>query len=173
MNDIELVGFRSGSLTVLGRYENDAHGKSQWVCRCDCGGAHIVRGTYLKQARITHCPVCVTEARVVHIDAWYHVTMIDEFGGARVQGAAGFCVVTRDGTELLEPFWLERRHVARRPAPVLVETVRKMAAMAIIRTKPDNTSIAQWIKRNRDKITYHAFNEADEVRAEWARRGNA
>jgi hypothetical protein len=167
---LDLKGKRFGSLTALDRYENDENGRAQWVCVCDCGGAHIVRATYLREGRVTRCPECVRNDSGVLIEAWYHTTLTEAVSGGYGQGAAGFCVATRQGTVILEPFWLERQHIARRPAPVLVETVRKLAAKGDVKCALDNVNITRWLKRNAGKITYHVHNEGDAVWRAWHHR---
>lgn len=36
------TGERVGRLVVIERAENDKHGSSQWLCKCDCGGQVVV-----------------------------------------------------------------------------------------------------------------------------------
>lgn len=45
---VDLTGQTFGRLTVLRRIENDKHGKTRWLCRCECGdeavrSAHLMR----------------------------------------------------------------------------------------------------------------------------------
>lgn len=46
----KLTGKRFGKLTVIQRLENDKHGKTIWLCECDCGestksgGSDLIRG---------------------------------------------------------------------------------------------------------------------------------
>ncbi len=51
------IGQKFNRLTVIKRVENDKHGKSQWLCECECKDKNkvIVKGTYLKQERIKSC----------------------------------------------------------------------------------------------------------------------
>lgn len=164
---LDLKGKKFGDLTALERYENDAQGRAQWVCICDCGGGHIVRASYLREGRVSHCLKCATSPDAVQIEAWYHVTMIEAVGGGYGQGSAGFCVARRHGTTILEPLWVDKPHVARRASPVLVDTVRRLAAKNDIRCNTDNVNITRWIKRNAHRIDYHIHNEGDAVWAAW------
>jgi hypothetical protein len=50
MKAIDLIGQRFGRLTVLGRAENNKHGKAQWTCECDCGSLKRVCGRNLMGA---------------------------------------------------------------------------------------------------------------------------
>ena len=48
---LELTGQRFGRLTVIERQANNKHGKTMWICKCDCGnmctvcGGDLVSGT--------------------------------------------------------------------------------------------------------------------------------
>lgn len=42
-------------LKVLERVDNDKHGKSMWLCECDCGRNKIVRGQELVREETTSC----------------------------------------------------------------------------------------------------------------------
>lgn len=52
---VEIVGQRFGRLVVLRRVENDRHGKSQWVCRCDCGNETTTRANTLLKGETRSC----------------------------------------------------------------------------------------------------------------------
>lgn len=46
---INMTGKKCGRLTVLERAENDEHGTSMWLCRCDCENSVLVRGGDLRR----------------------------------------------------------------------------------------------------------------------------
>lgn len=50
-----LIGNRYGKLTVIDRAESAADGQRRWLCRCDCGGSHIVTTYNLTSGRTTNC----------------------------------------------------------------------------------------------------------------------
>ncbi len=58
-----MTGLTFGRLTVLGRVENWRQERAdgtvrqlaQWLCRCDCGNAHIARGDCLRDGRTSSC----------------------------------------------------------------------------------------------------------------------
>lgn len=52
------VGARFGSLTVVERAGNNAHGKALWLCRCDCGVTTRKLGRDLRNGKITRCREC-------------------------------------------------------------------------------------------------------------------
>lgn len=49
-----LTGCRFGRLTVLQRAEN-RHGRTCWLCRCDCGNTHVAAARDLKAGKVTSC----------------------------------------------------------------------------------------------------------------------
>lgn len=57
---LDLVGQKFCRLTVLERVENDKHGKSMWLCVCDCGNQTIVNGSALKKGNTKACG-CLNE----------------------------------------------------------------------------------------------------------------
>jgi hypothetical protein len=165
----DLTGWRSGALVALTRVDNDSFGKAQWACKCDCGGAHIVRASHLASGRVTHCLACNLETNELRLDAWYHVTVYRDGGGA-TQGSAGFVVAMRGNVELMPPVWIEERQISKRQPIVLAQTIRALAKAGHIRCKTDTPSVRAWIKRNKGKITHHSFNEGEQVWGEWFRR---
>lgn len=52
---IDLTGQRFGRLTVVGRAENDQHGRARWNCKCDCGTPKIVAGCQLRGGYAQSC----------------------------------------------------------------------------------------------------------------------
>lgn len=53
---IDMTGQKFGKLTVLKRVENDKHGKTQWLCQCDCGSEpKIINGAALRRGLTTSC----------------------------------------------------------------------------------------------------------------------
>lgn len=171
---VDLAGMRFGRLIVLARVDNDAHGRAQWVCRCDCGGAHIVRMDNLKSGRVTHCLTCERARREPwHIDAWYHSLMLGQDVTGKpgfVDGIAGFAVVSREGVELLRSPWASGRLARRQPMPVINAVVRGMARMGLIRCGQSPAAASAWAWRNRGLITHHSFMEGDRVWSEWYSR---
>ena len=51
---IDLTGKRFGKLVVLERAENDK-GRSQWLCRCDCGNLKVINGSNLRHDKSHSC----------------------------------------------------------------------------------------------------------------------
>jgi hypothetical protein len=58
MKRAALIGQRFGSLTVIARADNTKRGATRWACKCDCGGAVIVRADALKSGASTCCGAC-------------------------------------------------------------------------------------------------------------------
>lgn len=56
MKALELTGKRFGNITVIRRADNTKDGKTQWLCRCDCGKEWVVQAGNLK--RIKTCREC-------------------------------------------------------------------------------------------------------------------
>lgn len=52
---INLTNKKFGRLFVIGRTENDRHGKPMWKCRCDCGKLLAVRGAALLSGHTVSC----------------------------------------------------------------------------------------------------------------------
>lgn len=52
---IDLTGQRFGRLTVIKRAQNAKDGKTQWLCRCDCGKETIVRAAPLRRGDSKSC----------------------------------------------------------------------------------------------------------------------
>ena len=55
MQKVDLTGQRFGSLTVLTQGESDGHGKSRWLCRCDCGSEKVILGSNLRRGTTVSC----------------------------------------------------------------------------------------------------------------------
>ena len=51
---LDLVGERYGQFLVVARAENDRHGFSRWLCRCDCGTEKVVASRNLRH------PLCAS-----------------------------------------------------------------------------------------------------------------
>lgn len=168
---IDLTGVRKGKLVALARVDNDVIGKAQWVCQCDCGGAHIARSDNFRAGRITHCENCAREQPgQLRIDAWYHLQLLgSEYTGrpAIVDGVAGFCVVTRGEVELIQPEWCVGRLARTVPHPVINPAVRALARAGLIRGGVDAPAASAWARRNAARIVHHSFNDGDLVWAEW------
>lgn len=58
-----LIGIKSGRLTVIEFYGCDKCGHSRWLCKCECGNTSIVSGTNIKHEKILSCG-CLTKERV-------------------------------------------------------------------------------------------------------------
>lgn len=54
MSNDEMVGFRSGRLTVLREEPTEKRG-SYWRCECDCGKEVVVRGSFLRSGKTKSC----------------------------------------------------------------------------------------------------------------------
>jgi hypothetical protein len=52
---LDLTDKQYGLWTVLYRVENSKHGKTQWMCRCDCGIAKVVTSNSLVSGNSTSC----------------------------------------------------------------------------------------------------------------------
>ena len=52
---LDLTKQKFGRLTVIKRVENDKHGKSRWLCKCDCGNEIQVVGIDLKSGHTQSC----------------------------------------------------------------------------------------------------------------------
>lgn len=52
---INLLGEKFGRLLVVERTNNDAAGRTQWLCECDCGTLKTVRGKDLRQGKVVSC----------------------------------------------------------------------------------------------------------------------
>ena len=50
-----LIGERFGKLVVVSSAPSNAHGKRQWLCKCDCGGERVVTTAYLNAGRVSDC----------------------------------------------------------------------------------------------------------------------
>ena len=52
---LDLTGQRFGQLVVVGYSHTDKHGKSMWLCKCDCGNSKIVSGANLRSQNTKSC----------------------------------------------------------------------------------------------------------------------
>lgn len=69
---IDLIGKKSGRLTVVSRAENRKSGQPQWKCICDCGNYCIVVGHNLR-SNVTKSCGCISSPHILtrierHID---------------------------------------------------------------------------------------------------------
>jgi hypothetical protein len=58
----DLTGKIFGRLTVVKRAENNKHGNTQWLCKCDCGNEIIVLASSLSFGRTVSCGCFASEA---------------------------------------------------------------------------------------------------------------
>lgn len=68
----DLTGMRFGRLTVIKFHENDRGGRSQWLCKCDCGNTTIVRSYDLKGGKIVSCG-CFWKERLVECNTSHNM----------------------------------------------------------------------------------------------------
>lgn len=52
---VDLTGKKFGRLTVLSRAENNAHGKAQWLCHCECGKEVVIIGQHIRNGNSKSC----------------------------------------------------------------------------------------------------------------------
>lgn len=52
---IDERGKKYNFLTVIDRAQNDASGRAQWLCQCDCGKMVIVKGSSLRSGKTKSC----------------------------------------------------------------------------------------------------------------------
>lgn len=64
MKTIDETGNRYGRLTVVRRAESTRGGEARWLCRCECGGEKIARGTKLRRGETRSCGCLEQETRV-------------------------------------------------------------------------------------------------------------
>lgn len=68
--NLDLVGKRFGSLTVLNYEYSTKGGKRMWRCVCDCGNESLVQTSNLTTGHIKHCQQCgykaLAEKRTTH-----------------------------------------------------------------------------------------------------------
>jgi hypothetical protein len=69
---IDLTNQKFNRLTVIRRVENSNHGKSRWLCRCDCGTNTIVKSNDLRTANTQSCGCLNKEILTKHGHASYH-----------------------------------------------------------------------------------------------------
>lgn len=64
MRVVDITGKKYGRLTVVRRAGSSPRGEATWLCRCDCGGESIVRGTDLRAGHTKSCGCMEQETRV-------------------------------------------------------------------------------------------------------------
>ncbi|MEN2467887.1 AP2 domain-containing protein [Ornithinibacillus sp. JPR2-1] len=52
---LDLTGKKFGRLTVIERTSNDKHGKTRWLCECECGNNVISYGSDLNRGKTKSC----------------------------------------------------------------------------------------------------------------------
>ena len=62
----DFTGKRFHRWTVTGRAENSPTGRTQWLCRCDCGTERVVTGSTLKNGRSRSCGCLMVEENTIH-----------------------------------------------------------------------------------------------------------
>jgi hypothetical protein len=63
---VDMIGFRSGRLTVIGRHYKNGH-DAEWICKCDCGTITkpILGGSLRRRLRIS-CG-CIAKGRAIRM----------------------------------------------------------------------------------------------------------
>ena len=72
----DLLNQRFGQLVVLERAENDKHGKTRWLCQCDCGNQKIINASSLKRGLTISCGC----NKIRKIQEYNNTKLIDETG---------------------------------------------------------------------------------------------
>ena len=62
----QLSGQKFGRLTILHREANSRHGKTRWLCRCDCGTQKIVLAATLLRGESRSCGCLLKRGAVKH-----------------------------------------------------------------------------------------------------------
>ena len=52
---IDITGNQYGRLTVIERADGDKCGRTQWVCRCECGNTTVVHSNHLRSSATKSC----------------------------------------------------------------------------------------------------------------------
>lgn len=52
---LDIAGKTFWRLTVIKRVENDRHGKTMWLCKCECGNELVSNGAHLKKGHSKSC----------------------------------------------------------------------------------------------------------------------
>jgi len=55
---INLIGVKFGKLTVISRHSDNNAGFAVWLCQCDCGNTHTLRGDALRTGNTKSCGKC-------------------------------------------------------------------------------------------------------------------
>ena len=71
-----LLNQRFGHLVVLQREENDKHGKTRWLCQCDCGKQKVINGASLKRGLTISCGC----NKIQKLQEYNNAQVIDETG---------------------------------------------------------------------------------------------
>ena len=62
----DLTNKKFGKLLVIKRVENNKYGKSQWLCKCDCGNKKIVSSHCLKSGDTKSCGCLKRNSGIKH-----------------------------------------------------------------------------------------------------------
>ena len=54
----DFTGKQFSKLTVISLANNDAHGKTRWLCRCECGKEKLINSASLKRGLTKSCGFC-------------------------------------------------------------------------------------------------------------------
>ena len=68
----DLTGRRFGRLTVVEFYGYDRRGRTQWLCKCDCGNTKVVRAFDLKGGKVVSCG-CYWKERLVEYNTKHNM----------------------------------------------------------------------------------------------------
>lgn len=60
------ISAKFGCLTILSRSENDRFGRTQWLCRCDCGKEHVAALFRMKSGHTKSCGCIKGKANATH-----------------------------------------------------------------------------------------------------------
>lgn len=58
---VDISGVRYGRVVVLSRASNNRHGRTQWLCRCDCGVEKVIASAELRAGKTISCGCWVAE----------------------------------------------------------------------------------------------------------------
>lgn len=105
----DLVGKRFGRLTVVEQAEDYviSSGKrcAQWICRCDCGNEHIVRGYSLKNGDTKSCGCLAREKTVERNKKHNTYDLSGDYGIGRTVNGKEFYFDLEDYEKIKNHYW--------------------------------------------------------------------
>lgn len=166
----DLTGQRFGSLVARHIVGKTKAGAIQWVCDCDCGGAHIATYQSLSRKQCLRCGACRMAGRKITPETDHAYEVHVKCPGIGLRGGL-IVALDREGNLIAFGGWSRLMVKSSNPWTYkpLDNILNYMVGQKLIEPRQTGERLDKWEKRNRirAKVVYPVSD--NELRGWWGR----